>query len=262
LVHQEYENNIIIDDTYNFNTVQAVNCEATTKNISSYLWKQEFPEEFMELNYSKQDCGFYLLASMVRHFNGISPTLIDIKTDLVESYLHYSQYSSQIVDILILEGKKTQGLRVKQGLISIQQMVFLEDYFVTNLDIWMICDKYQIPCILISSKPLVISKKKKIAFALHGRREDNFIFIYSPAMRPENVPKYSIIVDNIPNSDPYYPLETVKLDKNPLILDAIASVILLSEFLETFNKKDIVKKAKKKFIIQDDSESDEGEKEE
>jgi hypothetical protein len=263
IIHQVYDNNIVLDDTYNLHADDGnigSECEPSIEPISSKIWKTIFPSDFKELYYNKQNCGFNMLANMINKTNGSSASITSIKTDLVICYRSYPNYQEQIIDILMSEGKRTQGLRVKQQIITLQQMIFLDDYFITNLDIWMICDKYKIPCILVSSKPIILTNKADNIFTLYGKRSDSFVFVNCPAMRPEIIPKYSIIVNSNPSPPISYPLTI--FSKVDHFYESIENKVNISAFLETFSKKNVLKKAqKKKTVVLVDEEEGEGEEE-
>ena len=75
-----------------------------------------------------------MLIDIIRETTGNNLRPNEIKTALLEEYGKYvAAYGEQIIDILILEGKKTQGLRVKQKTLSFQHFIYSDDYFITNL---------------------------------------------------------------------------------------------------------------------------------
>jgi hypothetical protein len=273
-IHQPYDNTVVLDNTYNLRDEDGtVSCDPTVVPISSIIWKKRFPVTFKELYYDKYNCGFALLAHIIfKAKGGRMKTVADIKTDLVVLYSSHPTYQQQIIDILILEGKRTQGLRVKQEIITLQQMIFLDDYFITNLDIWMICQKYKIPCVLISSKPILLTNKEKNVMTLYGNLQDSFVFINCPAMRSESIPKYSIFVDEKEEKDydVFYDLgifKDVPADELRDLNDSIENKQVISTFLNDFDRKAITRREKKEQDQeqkqeQDQEKDDKGRKEE
>ena len=236
IITQVYENKVDID-----NTIQLVEevrkCIPTETNISSKIWKHNFPSNFKELYYDKADCGFYLLIDIIQKFSKKTLTINDIKHELLEEYQKYFEhYGQQIIDILILEGKKTQGTRVKQKTISFQHFIYSDDYFITNLDLYVILVKHKIPSIIISSKPIILTNKQTIELVLYGSQEDNFVFIYSPALRAETIPKYSIIETN---SIIFYPLSIINEESRNTIIRSIETGNNIEQVLRSFTKKSV-----------------------
>jgi hypothetical protein len=180
-----------------------------------------------------------------------------LKAELLEEYNKYlAAYGDQIIDILILEGKKTQGLRVKQKTLSFQHFIYSEDYYITNFDIWMIMSKYKIPSIIISTKSILLTKKEKNALALYGDRSSKFAFIFSPAMRAEIIPKYSLIL-SMPEHILFQSLDVITSEEIlGELYESVESIITVEEFLQSFTKKALPKKAVKKpavkLLLQED----------
>ena len=194
IIHQIYDNEINLENAINPEEERVCNT-TTSKQISSSVWKPCFPSNYTELKYDNSKyCGFYLIIDIVKKFNGKILSLDDVKHELYEEYLKYvPNYNSQIIDILILEGKKTLGDQVKANNLSFQHLIYTDSYFITNLDLWLFLEKYKIPSILISSKTILESNNDTDIFVTYGTSSDNFIFIISPPSRPEYIPKFKLI---------------------------------------------------------------------
>jgi hypothetical protein len=237
-------------------------CSPKEMHISSKVWKDVLPAGFKELYYNDDNdinCGFQMLANIVYKYTGTKLNKNKIKAVLDEEYSKYfGAYGSQIIDILMSEGKKIQGTRVKTKTLSFQDFIYLDDYFITNLDIWIIMKKYSIPSIIIASKPIIITNRLKNFLTLYGSAEDEFVFIYSPALRQENIPKYSIIVSQDNKIEHF--LDVIKnADTRREIVDSIANNFTLEKMFQTFTKKTTVKAKPKltgKIVVEESSEED------
>jgi hypothetical protein len=227
--------------------IERKKCLPVDSHISSKIWKDSFPSNFKELYYEELNCGFYLLSDIIFKFTGNNLKLNEIKSELLEEYNKYlEKYGDQIIDILILEGKKTNGLRVKQKILSFQNFIYLEDYYITNFDIWIMMTKYKIPSIIISSKPIILTKKDKNVITLYGDISNKFVFIFSPAMRAETIPKYSIIV-SMPERSMQHDLNVITNEtKLREVTESVENVMNIESFLQSFSKKSLPKKAVKK----------------
>jgi hypothetical protein len=272
-ISQVYENTFEVNKSLNI-TVQKEEkgekdedsekekCSPKEMHISSKVWKDVLPGGFKELYYNDEsdiNCGFQMAANIIYKYTGTKLNKNKIKIVLDEEYSKYfTTYGSQIIDILISEGKKTQGTRVKAKTLSFQDFIYLDDYFITNLDLWIIMQKYSIPSIIIASKPIIITNRLKNFVVLYGSPEDDFVFIYSPALRQENIPKYSIIVSQDDKIEHF--LDIIKnFDVRREIVDSIANNFTLEKMFQTFTKKTTVKAKSKltgKIVVEESSEED------
>ena len=77
-----------------------------------------------------------------------------------------NKYFYKIVDILIIEGKKTLGDQVKDEakLLTFDDFIYTDNYFLTTFDLWLLVTKFEIPTIFISQQFILQTKyTKKVA---------------------------------------------------------------------------------------------------
>jgi hypothetical protein len=240
---QNYENRINLDEAINPSVVAANedrDCLPTSSGkFSSILWKKCFPSNFDELLYDKTIyCGFYMLIDIINKVKGINLTLSQLKNKLLEEYVKYLiRFEGQIIDILIEEGKKTLGDQVKAGTLSFQNFIFTESYFITNFDIWIMLEKYDIPSMLISSKTLLETNHAKNVFVMNGSDRSEFIFIIAPALRAENVPKYKIVQS--PEKQIRFSISMTKCED--VLHEAVRDKISIDQYLSSYKKEKTTK---------------------
>ena len=191
----DYDNNIPTDTTTD--TKKDAICKTTEQKIKSTFWRKYFPTTYTELEYEKSVfCSFQFVINIIQNATGIVRTMDEIRVDLDAEYLKYlPTYQNKIIDILIIEGKKTLGDQVKKEIISFKHFLFTNDYFITPFDIWILVEKYKIPSIFISAKFLLQTKYTKQIFVGHGSEKDNHTFIFIPGLRAEEIPNYKLIQD-------------------------------------------------------------------
>ena len=191
----DYDNNIPTDTTTD--TKKDAVCKTTEQKIKSTFWRKYFPTTYTELEYEKSVfCSFQFVINIIQNATGIVRTMDEIRVDLDAEYLKYlPTYQNKIIDILIIEGKKTLGDQVKKEIISFKHFLFTNDYFITPFDIWILVEKYKIPSIFISAKFLLQTKYTKQIFVGHGSEKDNHTFIFIPGLRAEEIPNYKLIQD-------------------------------------------------------------------
>ena len=234
------------------------------KKITSKVWKTCFPSDFGELVYDKNiHCGFYLIIDIIKTIKDISFTVSELKRELVNEYSKYTKTSEQqVLDVLITEGKKVLGEQVKKETIKFKDMIFNDNYFITNLDIRVMMIKFQIPSMFISTKPLPDTNYEKTESVIYGTANDLFVFIACPAFRAENIPKYKII-QSIRN-EITFPINILINSKCKDAIDnALDNKKDIENYITSFVKPIIKKKTKKqKLVLQEDDENPSDVKEE
>jgi hypothetical protein len=242
IISQNYENRKDVEEELNpvARVEEDQNCVPTsTGKISSIIWKGCFPSSFEELLYENTSfCGFHMLIDVINKSKGVKLSIGELKASLLEEYVKYLiKYEGQIVDILIEEGKKTLGDQVKAGTLSFQNFIYADNYFITNFDIWIILQKYNVPCVLISSKTILETDYKKNEFVLYGDDRDDFLFIVCPALRVENIPKYKIIQSKEKNI--FFKLSETKCQDK--LREAIQGKISIEDYLSGYKKSTTTK---------------------
>jgi hypothetical protein len=218
-----------------------------TDRIVSGIWKKIFPSSFRELSYENSIlCGFSMLIDIIHYSKNIIFSIEELKHILYEEYQPLLELHKQtIMDILILEGKKTNGNQVKKWKLEFDEFLYSEDYFITPLDIWLIVTKYKIPAILLSSVTILQTGNKETEFVLYGKPDDSFIFIVSPGLRSENIPKYKIITNE--GNDISFPLSVLK--EESAIESAFDKQVTVNTYLEEYKVEPKTKYKKKKYTL-------------
>jgi hypothetical protein len=259
VISQIYDNKIPLIDQA-FATKSDMICDKVEKqHITSSIWKKCFPENYSEIEYSKHNfCTFQVIIDLIEKKTGEKYSVNEIKNQLFDEYKQYitnDEIRDKIVDILIIEGKKTLGDQVIAGSLSFSSFIYTDNYFLTVLDLWLLVNKFKIPTVFICQKPIK-SHSDKNEFVGYGDIEDNFAFVVLPAFRAENIPNFKIIKSE--KGDFFISLKDVTEECFYTIQDAIRNKISIQEYLNTFvmPSKKIYKK-KKPLLIESDSESEE-----
>jgi hypothetical protein len=160
----------------------------------------------------------------------------------------------KLVDILILEGKKTLGDQVHAQTLAFSNFIYTDNYFLTTFDIWLLVVKHKIPTIFISQKTILQTNHQKTEFVAYGSREDDFAFIVLPGFRPENIPGYKMIISD--NGDIFISLNKL----NEICIDrihyAVENQTTIASYLHDFTKPKKTMYVKKKHIIVDSDSED------
>lgn len=237
-------------------------CKITKKKIGSGKWNKCFPENFKEIQYGTKDnksnyCTFMFIIELIERKLAKKMSVNDIKKILHEEYVNYlDEFDNQIIDILIIEGKKKLGDQVKSGILEFVDFITTDNYFLTTFDLLLLIQKLKIPTIFISTTKLLETNNKSHYFIGYGKENDDFAFVVVPGISAENVPVFKLIETN--TNEVFISLDKL-IDceyKTEIIESLKTETIIVSEFLREFNPK---KLGKKKLIVEEDSENEDEE---
>jgi hypothetical protein len=253
IISRLYENTIPSLDNAIGTKIEQVCNKITNKHITSSLWKGCFPSNYSEIEYSKSNyCTFSFIIDLIEKRTGTLLTLSQVKNELFDEYRAYlGEFQDKIVDILILEGKKTLGDQVQAATLSFQSFLYTDNYFLTTLDLWLLVSKYKIPTIFISQKWILQTKYEKHEFVGYGDVGNKFTFIVIPALRTETVPGYKLIQTN--TGDTEISLDELNDDCVERMREAINTKVSVATYLKSFKKPAAaVYKKKTAFAIEAD----------
>jgi len=262
---QVYDNRVQLNDTNINNDVDNELVEYVPKmkdKITSGVWKKSFPSSYSELSY---DNGFYLLIDIIKKATSQNLTTNQIRLDLLHEYASYfkqnGDYETKILDVLALEGKKLLVQQVREKLITFTNFIYNGDYFISNLDICLILQKYKIPSFFISTKPICQNKYTNNAYVIYGETNDKFCFIVtSPLTRGEKTSTYKLVQNN--DRKIFIEKSVLRGEGLDKVDEALDNKQTMSEFLNIFNKKEYslknkgAEKPKVKLVIEEDSENE------
>jgi hypothetical protein len=244
--------------------------------ISSGVWKNCFPGKYKEIEYSKNIvCTFEIIIDIIEKKIGEKLKINDLKNVLYGEYNQYiKNYHKQIVDILMIEGKKTLGDQVNSNTLSFSSFIYSDNYFLTVLDLWILVNKYKIPTFFISTINFLQTNYEKNIFLgysndIHNDTNDTnyeneqFCFILVPALKYESVPSYKLLMND--KNEIFMQLKEVKKTCDEAIQLAFDNKINLDTYLQNFvkidkPKKNTAKKLRNKLTILEDEPIGEVEK--
>ena len=227
-----------------------INCAIEkTENVGGKL-KSFFPRGTVELIFGTipEICSFSAIETIINdNYNEILVNKIKLKEDLIEEYEKYKDYLFELMDILIKQGKQFAN-QVLVGQLNIQDMIMSDNYYATNLDIWILAKKYNIPLIFLSATTLM--ENNEFIFVANSDGSDKYYFIKSPGISPLKIPKYRLFV----NGKAKIPVTNFNIDNQTLIRSK-ENQITLEQFIEQFTEKKIRKpkkgKAKLKLVLEE-----------
>ena len=189
-------------------------CKYQLGAISGELWKKLFPVTNKERVYENnpRTCSFEILLEILKNHVASSneTTTItdettaeiqkmsknDLKEALIVEYTKlYPSFKRQLMNILNAQGKPIMSKKVLEKLITLETMIMDETYYLTNLDMWLLITRYNIPMVFLSSSALIENGRQ--VFVANTDGTNKFYFVKSTSARKiDEPPTYTIIVDN------------------------------------------------------------------
>jgi hypothetical protein len=181
-------------------------------------WKPMFPIDAKEIVFEKSKlCTFIPLIYILQDIHTSATVSIqNIKTSLWNGYtqlLEMADMQDKIITILRKQGKKEIMAMVKTRKTTLEQAIFSEDYYLTDLDYWVFCSFNKLPVILFSSTTLkfLSSRINWLRLGDANRGGEKYYFIRSPVdVKTNQSASYHMIVPPIALDDL----------KNPMFIEA------------------------------------------
>ena len=193
IIAQSYQNT----DSFESNPEKAT-CDIMIKpHIASKYLQAIFPLSCKEYIYPNT-CFFEAILAIIKdsaeQWRDLTKNVI--KEVLLEEYLKlYDNYGGKLLQILSAQGKKILAGQINKKQISLADMIVSEEYYATNLDIWLLAVYYEIPLVFLSETALMENNKKYIV-ANAVNENQYYYFLKVSAILPQLAPVYTIIREN------------------------------------------------------------------
>ena len=163
------------------------------------MWVSSFPTTAREkvfLNSPK--CTFHLMITIFQDMSKTAMDIAHIRTLLWAAYSPYiDQHAAKIVRVLKSQGKQTLMKAVEDGRMTFETLVFSESYYLSDLDVWMMAARYNLPIVLFTATHLKGFKNKTNTWLLAapGPPGSRFYFVRSGTTTVhDNVGEYHLVV--------------------------------------------------------------------
>ena len=150
-------------------------------------WTKQFPKTFKEVIFEKTvACTFRLMIEIMPDL-----TIERIKEVLVKRYETFTEIQMpNVLAILKEQGKARHVDNIKAGMYTLDSFILSDEYYLTNLDIWILALELTIPVVFISSTRL--KENKAALMSLQGEKTEWFI-IKSPPIVRNQVGSYRLL---------------------------------------------------------------------
>jgi hypothetical protein len=154
----------------------------TTTSVFSGLLSTYFDKETNVLE--RFICSYGLMQSIIPEKTSIR----QLRDTLIAEYKKYERYMPTIARILRKQKNKRLIYEMLTKNLPIEEIIKSTNYYLTTLDIWILCVRYKVPCILLSNRKdvrshIIESRYHEKSFLLYGNPQDNFSFIVVPGIR-------------------------------------------------------------------------------
>jgi hypothetical protein len=154
----------------------------TTTSVFSGLLSKYFDKETNVLE--RFNCSYGLIQSIIP----TRTTVDQLRISLIQEYKKYERYMPTIIRILRKQGKKRLMDEMLTKNLPIEEIILSTNYYLTTLDIGLLCVRYKVPCILLSNRRdvrshLIESRYHEKSFLLYGTPQNNFSFIIVPGIK-------------------------------------------------------------------------------
>ena len=209
-VSQTYSNDIIpINQQYN-DTIEGkeltfdffIDCIKDTVEVignpRESLWKKIFPKKTKEIVFKNvsNNCTFYPLSYIFQDKYKEVISIQSVKVAIWNGYKsYYPKYKEQILKIWKKQGKKNIVANIQKGLYTIETAILSEEYYLTDLDIWVFSENSKIQLCLFSKNGLKWIDDDTEWLIMGKSYRENHYFIRSPPIGqiPNKLPAYNLI---------------------------------------------------------------------
>jgi len=167
--------------------------------VAGKNWRAAFPSTFMELVFPNNPplCSFDLILTLIKRDDPTGAkqlTREELRETLLNEYLTFlPDYSREILRILASQGKNSMIKQVQLGRVKLGDMIMSQDYYATNMDMWLLARRFNIPLVFYSGTTLRENGQDLIVAYSDGT--DEYYFIKSPAPKPNEIPNnYRLLI--------------------------------------------------------------------
>ncbi len=165
------------------------------------MWVQSFPKTAREKVFlASPECTFHIMITVLKEIFNKPVNVAGIRKLLWAAYApHIELHSSRIVSVLKAQGKHTLMEAVEHGRMTLETLIFSESYYLSDLDIWVMATRYNLPIIIFTSTYLKGMKSRISWLRAGGAPGSNYYFIRSGTTTDKNnIGEYHLVVPTMP----------------------------------------------------------------
>jgi hypothetical protein len=167
-------------------------------NPRESLWKKIFPKKTKEIVFKNvsNNCTFNVLSYIFQDKYKEAISIQSVKVSIWNGYkAYYPKYKDQILKTWKKQGKKNIVTSIISGAYTIETAIMSEEYYLSDLDIWMFSENAKIQMCLFSKNDLKWLDNDTEWLMMGKSYRENHYFIRSPPVGqvPNKLPAYHLI---------------------------------------------------------------------
>jgi hypothetical protein len=185
------------------------------------------------------ECMFTVLINIINNFKKTTLTTKELKETLISQYGKYLEtFKKEILETLKIQGKTDIISRIKRKDATLDKIITLPDYYLTNLDLIILFKKYKIPVVFISATTL--KENNKSLFVVNYSPDTRYYYVIKQyGIVLNKVQKYGVLIFN-----KNIQLDLISLDNE--LSDSLSKNILESPFIKKKKKIKLMSEKPKK----------------
>jgi hypothetical protein len=187
---------------------QEIECIKTIQELpgnASNIWKRMFPTNTQEYIYHNTPaCTFYVIIDIIENITPEKNVNIKyLKNVLLDTYRPFFENEINMTKVLALwskQGKKIMVDKIRTNSATLEEIILSEGYYLTNLDIWILADRLNLPIVFFSTLKLkdLEFEDWSVHWLFLSDIKKNFkmpyFFIKPPVRKTQNhIPEYGVI---------------------------------------------------------------------
>jgi hypothetical protein len=183
-------------------------------------------------------CSFNAILTLIQDNDAEQKNLTvnQLKENLLGEYLKiYNTYGSQLLQIMRAQGKKILAGQILKKQMSISDMIISEEYYATNLDVWLLAIYYKLPFVFISDTSLLENNARFMVANKPTKEVAAFYFLKVSATLPQIPPIYTLIVAG---ESKKIAVESLRAPEIQIELRGASEGNTLNRFIEHFSLTD------------------------
>lgn len=166
-------------------------------------WRVRFEHRFRDAKEWKFknsiNCTYSLILFIIYEHKNQTVTIQELKTGLIKAYKHYmTHHKDKLFHILEKQGKTQIVKNIRKN--GIDTAIINEGYYLTDLDVWMLAEIYDLPIVLFSTKGVISmvsnAEYRELDWMVldkNYKKKENFYFVKSDTTKIK-IPRSSMII--------------------------------------------------------------------
>ena len=133
-------------------------------------------------------CSFYVIMFVLLKKTGVILNVNQIKIKLIEQYNKLiKDHYTHILELFSKQGKEDYVNKLQKNELDLETMIMNEDYFLTHIDLWILCNHYKLPIVLFSNNKMSNLNSNHEWLVLGGNtKQDEYYFVYGSSNPGKN----------------------------------------------------------------------------